>query len=193
MTKENIIIAALRLFITRGYKSVSLIDVANEVGITKGGIYHYFSSKDMLLHIALHHLLDRFEAKYAELLNDRNSIREVLQTLMVEKTLEQYAKNLLGVEDECSVDCAHFVIEIMGKFPDIEQRMEAGRSSICEIFAKKIETAMDNGEIKGGLDSYALAANIIAMVNGQLSLGRNFQSRAIRQRMTDNVWMLLHV
>ncbi len=193
MTKENIIIAALRLFITRGYKSVSLIDVANEVGITKGGIYHYFSSKDALLQIGLHHLLDRFEAKYAELMSDKNNIREVLQDLMVEKTPEQYAKDLLGVEGEYSVDCAHFIIEIMGKFPDIQQRMEAGRVSICESFAKKIEAAMDTGEINGGFDSYALAANIIAMANGQISLGSHFQSRAVRQRMMDNVWMLLHV
>lgn len=193
MTKENIIIAALRLFLTRGYKSVSLIDVANEIGITKGGIYHYFSSKDNLLQVALHHLLDRFEAKYAELLSDKNSISEVLQALMVERVLEQYAKELLGVEGECSVDCAHFVVEIMGKFPDIQQRIEAGRVSICEVFAKKLEAAMECGEIRGGLDSYALASNIIAMANGQYSLGRQFHSQTMRQRMMDNIWMVLTV
>ena len=43
--KNKIIVAALRLFLLRGYKYVSLIDVAQEVGITKGGIYHYFENK----------------------------------------------------------------------------------------------------------------------------------------------------
>ena len=100
MTKENIVIAALRLFLTRGYKSVSLVDVANEVNITKGGIYHYFSSKDELLQVALHYLFDRLEANYSALLDDRNTLREVLHALIVEKTPEQYAKDLLGVDGQ---------------------------------------------------------------------------------------------
>lgn len=192
MTKENIIIAALRLFLTRGYKSVSLIDVANEAGITKGGIYHYFSSKDNLLQIALHHLLDRVEAKYAELLGDKHNIKEVLQQLLIERELEKYAKELLGVTGECCVDHVHFVIEIMGKFPDIQERMETGRVSVCQLLAHKLERAAEQGEIKPGLDSYALAATIIAIINGQMSLGSPFQSEAMRQRMLDTVWLLVH-
>lgn len=191
MTKDNIIIAALRLFVTRGYKSVSLIDVAKEVGITKGGIYHYFASKDELLAVGMHYLLERFEAKYTELLSDKNNIREVLNALLVEKTLERYAKGLLGVEDERRVDCAHFVIEIMSKFPDIQERMEQGRIVVCELFAKKIEAAVAQGELKHGLDSYALAAVIMATASGQLSLGRTFQSLEMRKRMLENVWLLL--
>ena len=193
MTKENIIIAALRLFVTRGYKSVSLIDVANEVGITKGGIYHYFSSKDALLEVGMHYLLDRLEAKNTELLSDKNSIREVLNALLVEKTLERYAKDLLGVEGDCRVDCAHFVIEIMSKFPDIQARMEQGRIVACAAFAKKIEVAMEQGEVKCGLDSYAVAAIIMATASGQLSLGCSFQSQEMRKRMLENVWLLLTI
>ncbi len=74
MTKENIIIASLRLFLMRGYTSVSLIDVAKEVGITKGGIYHYFSSKEELLNVAIYFFLDRFEEKYINLLNKNKKI-----------------------------------------------------------------------------------------------------------------------
>ncbi|WP_094604426.1 HTH-type transcriptional regulator BetI [Sporomusa silvacetica DSM 10669] len=193
MTKENIIIAALRLFVTRGYKSVSLIDVAKEVSITKGGIYHYFSSKDALLQVGMHYLLDRLEAKYTELLSAKNSIREVLNALLVEKTLERYAKDLLGVEGDCRVDCVHFVIEIMSKFPDIQERMEQGRLVVCAAFAKKIEAAMEQGELKRGLDSYAVAAIIMATANGQLSLGRCFQSLEMRNRILENVWLLLTI
>lgn len=193
MTKANIIIAALRLFVTRGYNSVSLIDVANEIGITKGGIYHYFSSKDALLQVGMHYLLERLEGKYTELLSDKHSIREVLNELLVEKTLEQHAKDLLGIEGECRVDCAHFVIEIMSKFPDIQERMEQGRVSICEVFARKIEAAIEQGEVKRDLDSYALAAAIMAVASGQVSLGRSFQSPEMRSRMLESVWRLMAV
>lgn len=191
MTKENIIIAALRLFVIRGYKSVSLIDVAAEIGITKGGIYHYFSSKDALLEAGLHYLLDRLEAKYQEVLGERNSIREILQALLVEKKLERYAKTLLGVEGEHSIDCAHFVVEIMGKFPAIQARMEAGRLTVCAALGGRIETAVKQGELRSNLDSYAVAALILAAANGQLSLGRPLQTPQLRTRMLDSIWQLL--
>ena len=67
MTKNTIIITALRLFLLRGYKNVSLVDVAKEMGITKGGIYHYFGSKEELFHSVICYLFDYFAGKYAEL------------------------------------------------------------------------------------------------------------------------------
>lgn len=45
--------AAARLFQARGYTAVSIDDIVAEVGVTKGGFYHYFDSKDTLL-FALH-------------------------------------------------------------------------------------------------------------------------------------------
>lgn len=191
MTKEAIIIASLRLFLTRGYKSVSLIDVANEVSITKGGIYHYFSSKDDLLCTALHFLLDRIEEKYSHLLSDRYTIQEVLHLMMVENDFERYARELFGLKGECSVDHVHFAIEIMRRFSDIQERVQCINVSICEAFAQKLQTAMETGELKSGIDSHALAANILAIVNGQKSLGGHFQSADMRLRMMDNMWMFI--
>jgi len=191
MTKESIIIAALRLFLTRGYKSVSLIDVANEVGITKGGIYHYFSSKDDLLCTAFHFLLDSVEEKYSHLLSDRYTLKEVLHRLMVENDFERYARELFGLQGECSVDHVHFAIEIMRRFSDIQERVQRINVSICEAFAQKIAISIEKGELKSGIDSHALAANVLATVNGQKSLGGHFLSPEMRIRMMENIWGLI--
>ena len=192
MTKESIIIAATRLFLWRGYKSVSLIDVANELGITKGGIYHYFSSKEDLLRTALTFFFERFEEKYRDLLHDKNSIQEVLQSLMVDDAFEEYSKDLFGLDRECSVDHVHFVIEMVKLFPDIQEKIQQSQLWICEALARRIQTAVDSGELKSSLDSYALAANILATVNGQKSLGSHFRYPELRQRMMDNMWSLMN-
>ena len=188
MTKENIIIAALRLFLTHGYKSVSLMDVAAEAGITKGGIYHYFSSKDNLLHLSFHFVLDRFEANYAALLNDKHSIKDVLYALMVDRDLDRYYKDLLNVEGECRIDYVHFAIEVMRMFPDIQERIEQGYIIRCETLGHKIQEAVESGELRSNLDSQGLAANVLAIVNGQNSLGSHFQSTAKRQQMFLSFW-----
>lgn len=191
MTKENIVLAALRLFMTRGYKSVSLINVANEIGITKGGIYHYFSSKDELLQVSLHFLLDRYEAKYNGILSDSCTMREVLHSLMVERVVESFSKDLLQVEGECTLDYAHFAIEVMRKFPAIQERIEQSYLTIGQALAKRIQKAKEAGELQASLDSDDLAVAIMSMVNGQNSLGRSFHSAAARQRMAAVVWSMI--
>jgi len=47
--KQELVRAALHLFSTYGYQSVSLDEVAKAAGVTKGAIYHHFQDKDELL------------------------------------------------------------------------------------------------------------------------------------------------
>ena len=46
---EMICRKAARVFSTNGFSSSSLMDVSRACGLSKGGIYHYFSSKEELL------------------------------------------------------------------------------------------------------------------------------------------------
>lgn len=187
MTKENIITAALRLFLTRGYKSVSLIDVATEVGVTKGGIYYYFSSKDELLKIAFNFLLDRIEAEYQELLNHSATFREVLQVILVEDALKAYIKELLDVDIAGSSDPVHFTIEVIRRFPDLSKRIQENQKSLCAAIAAKTQQAIEREEIRKDTDVEAFAAILMALQNGQ-----GFQSANIKQRMADTIWNLIH-
>ena len=51
-TKNKILTAALRLFAERGFKAVSVSDIAGELGITKGALYkHYKNKRDILCSI----------------------------------------------------------------------------------------------------------------------------------------------
>ncbi len=51
-TKENILIAALRLFARDGYEAVSVSMIAAELGVTKSALYkHYKSKRDIFDHI----------------------------------------------------------------------------------------------------------------------------------------------
>lgn len=47
--RERILHAAARLFRKRGYKSTTVRDIAKEVGILSGSLFHHFQSKDEML------------------------------------------------------------------------------------------------------------------------------------------------
>ena len=47
--REEILRAAMATFGSRGYKNGSLVEIADQVGITHAGVLHHFGSKDQLL------------------------------------------------------------------------------------------------------------------------------------------------
>ena len=48
-TQDRIRQAAMQLFAARGYAGTSIADIAQQVGISKAGLYNYYSSKEELL------------------------------------------------------------------------------------------------------------------------------------------------
>ncbi len=48
-TRQKIVMAALQAFAEKGYASTTVSHIAREAGISKGLIYHYFSSKEEVL------------------------------------------------------------------------------------------------------------------------------------------------
>jgi AcrR family transcriptional regulator len=49
-TRHNILDAAGKLMTQKGVKDTSLADIAKEVGISKGTLYYYYSSKDDIIY-----------------------------------------------------------------------------------------------------------------------------------------------
>ena len=47
--RQDVVEAAVRVFHKKGYASASIQDVADEVGVLKGSLYHYIDSKEDLL------------------------------------------------------------------------------------------------------------------------------------------------
>jgi AcrR family transcriptional regulator len=47
--QQDVVIAAARLFAQRGYDQTSVPDLARELGLATGSLYHYFGSKEQLL------------------------------------------------------------------------------------------------------------------------------------------------
>ena len=194
MIKNNITITALRLFLSRGYKYVSLVDVANEVGITKGGIYHYFSSKEELLNAAVQFLFDHLKAKFIQLFSGEKSIREILYAIIVEREVDHYIKEMIGSTEEFGrANDENFKIEIMQHFPHLYKRIDSDHLEICDAIEKKLHRALQNGEIRGDVDSKIMAIIILTFLNGQKSQGIFANDSEIRKEMMENFYKIICV
>jgi TetR/AcrR family transcriptional regulator, cholesterol catabolism regulator len=89
----EIALAAVKLFEQKGYRATSVQDIADEVGLQKGSLYHYIQSKeDLLLQIA-HQAITEFNTRLEDVLSQPISAKEKL-ALMIESHLQVSIANL---------------------------------------------------------------------------------------------------
>ncbi|OIQ29363.1 MAG: TetR family transcriptional regulator [Bacteroidetes bacterium MedPE-SWsnd-G2] len=96
--KHKILVSASDLFLSYGFKSVTMDDIANKIGISKKTIYQHFSNKTELIEATTLHLFDEISKGIDEIILTRmNPIEEifeikkfVLDHLKDEKSSPQY-------------------------------------------------------------------------------------------------------
>lgn len=90
--KEKIIAKATEMFLKLGFKSITMDDIAGEMGISKKTIYKYFINKEVLIaestekmHKAVHHVIESIIAE------DHNPIKENFEIRKMFKGMFQTA------------------------------------------------------------------------------------------------------
>jgi TetR/AcrR family transcriptional regulator, cholesterol catabolism regulator len=66
--QQMVVLQAARVFAARGYDQTSIQDLAEEIGLAAGGLYHYIGSKEQLLIRICDQLMDPLLERARELL-----------------------------------------------------------------------------------------------------------------------------
>jgi TetR/AcrR family transcriptional regulator, cholesterol catabolism regulator len=80
--RAQILEKAAQLFRVKGYDSTSMSDIADEVGITKAGLYYFVESKEHLLYLITDYGLDLLDETVVHPLEEVTDPREHLQELI---------------------------------------------------------------------------------------------------------------
>lgn len=81
--KEQILEAATKLILKKGYSHTSVEDITNEMGIAKGSFYTYFKSKNLLLETIAEKKIDEMIEKQEDILKNTLSFEETLKKLIL--------------------------------------------------------------------------------------------------------------
>ena len=84
---------ATEVFSKKGYVNATLADVARGAGISKGGIYHYFSTKEELLFLILCRYMDQTLNELKQKLRRVDSPQEKIRTFVLHH-IGHYRDNL---------------------------------------------------------------------------------------------------
>ncbi len=83
MNQKNLILfTAFKMFAINGYDGISLNSIIKESGLTKGGVYYHFSSKDELFQEVVEiFVLNYYTEKVKEIVFDKNRSIETSKTV----------------------------------------------------------------------------------------------------------------
>ena len=96
-TKEKIFDVSLELFSKKGYDSVSLREIAEEVGIKKSSIYSHYPSKEAILMDIFEYFTDLF--KYDELLNSKELLLSEDNEILLENPEQFYHQGSEAIKE----------------------------------------------------------------------------------------------
>lgn len=138
---QQIITAAIAVFSRLGISNTRMEDVAEEAGLSKGTLYLYFDSKDMLIGAILGEVVSRELEQARELLNQDHSTYKKLE-LIIETFLED-------VEQMAPYLSLYF------EYLSLATREESVRSAIqepftdfVEVFTALVEQGIATGELQ---------------------------------------------
>jgi AcrR family transcriptional regulator len=159
--KDEILDAASSLFLHRGFRDVTMQDIADEAGLSAGAIYRYYPGKDQLVRAFFEQCLGygpaemvRQTAPEAPPLERLHRIIDALQATWVENRGEF----VIG-EIQTSMASIHHPEEVGSLLSDAREQIYA---AVQEI----VEEGQRRGEIDRNLDPRALVVSLYAFVHG---------------------------
>ena len=193
-TREQIIQQAISYFTLNDYERASLNDIAGALGITKGGIYHYFKSKDELFKEVVLYTLEVIQNQFL-IISERDESMSFKETLKVWYAVDDFSElgsDFIGFDMVGNYESTIYLLfAALKKFPEIHDKMKEMYTTLLRRLKALLDTAQAKGEIRSDLDTEALAFEICSYSEGSLLLG-NFVIRdsinSISLRTFENIW-----
>lgn len=165
-TREHILATAFELFFSRGYKSVTMNELVEATGMSKGAFYHYFNSKEELWDLTQEKFLEQYLAHQRIDFDDSLTLKENMVQLvhrfspLVDRMNTSSAKT-----SEFLGNYLVFLQSVM-KNPKFREKIARYNKQYLREFKEWIILAQRRGEIHKSLDSGVLAQHFTYLMKG---------------------------
>lgn len=164
-TRDRILSISFNLFMQKGYKGVTLNTIIKETGVSKGGFYHYFPSKEMLFKEVIDLYFQSGLDTFFDNLPKNNLLKFIQQYIQNLEMLLKQLKTHFGFQ-ESSEGLSYYgmLFDIMRLFPEYNLKTEELYNKQIYTWSSIIKEAQDSNEIESNLDNKDLA-KLFAVIN----------------------------
>ena len=165
-TRQEIVTKALKLFSVKGYYNTSIGDIMAATGLTKGGLYGHFGSKEAIWDACYDEAVRIWSEK---VFRDIRAIDDPLERLL--KLIENDMRDYLG-GDVFPGGCffLNMIVELSGQSDPMKNRIWQGFERFSRLMESCLAEAEKEGIIKPGLDHGEISGFMIIALNGAAAL-----------------------
>jgi AcrR family transcriptional regulator len=157
-TRQEILAVAARAIADKGYAGASLNDIIREAGVTKGGFYFHFPSKEAMAIAVLRHKQEQWAARVLSATMRHTSAIDQMNAMvdaLIDLHEQDPAAQAIGrICQELSQDPA--------MRPQLAPQFEVWTEMTASLFAK----GQEEGVVRHDLDSHAMGEAAVATFIG---------------------------
>jgi TetR/AcrR family transcriptional regulator, cholesterol catabolism regulator len=155
-TLDEIVAAAAKVFRTKGYHAATVRDIAEEVGILKGSLYHHFESKEALLYLVVKEPIAQMFRTMGDIAAAEGSATEKLRRAIFAhlEAFDRHYPHLFVYLREREAVKRRFR-EMMGFSPKAYER----------LWQQILRKGVESGEFRADLDIPVTSYGLLGMLN----------------------------
>lgn len=166
-SREKILNVAFNLFLQKGYRDVSLKEIVDQVGLTKGAFYHYFKGKEQLFtEVIDHYFLSLSDYIYEQLPKDH------LKTFMngylkiLTEQIDRISREAIKEGNTVSLSYYYLAFDALRILPGFGTKIREVYLREEGAWMEVIANAKASGEIESSVDTQHLAKLFISVNDG---------------------------
>lgn len=178
-TKEHILRVSLGLFLKKSFKEVTMKEIVEKTGLSKGAFYHYFDSKEQIFIEIIHYAFDSLLNTDFSMLNC-SSLSAFYHDYIANMN-RTYASFQKGLEDGDSFDLNYYslIFDAIRMFPEFKEKLIASNNTELESWISVIQHAKETGEIKSSMDDCQIA-NVFIHTNSGIGMNNIMTGKSER-------------
>jgi AcrR family transcriptional regulator len=174
-TRRNIIENSLQLFSVKGYYNTSVSDILDATGLTKGGLYGHFASKEDIWNAVYDEAVSIWKGiVFKGIRNNSDPLHRI------EKFIENDMLDYLGADVfEGGCFFLNMLVELSGQSASMSKQILHGFVRLSGLLRAWLEEADQKGMLQENLDLKEIADFIIISLNGAAALYISSRDRSI--------------
>jgi AcrR family transcriptional regulator len=155
-TLDDIVAAAAKVFRTKGYHAATVRDIADEVGILKGSLYHHLASKEELLYLVVKEPITQMSRTMGEIAAGDGTAADKLRRAIAAhlEAFDRHFPHLFVYLREREAVKRRFR-EMIGFSPKEYER----------YWQQILREGIENGEFRSDLDIQVVSYGLLGMLN----------------------------
>ncbi|MCO6488487.1 MAG: TetR/AcrR family transcriptional regulator [Phaeodactylibacter sp.] len=169
-TRQYIVEKAASLFNSKGFAGTSMDDIVKATGLSKGGVYGNFSSKEDIALAAFEHAVQRVSREVRQRTRVIGPAPDKLRAVVY-----FYKERILDPPIEGGCPIQNTAIDADDSNPALRSRVIAALDEWQQRIVYTLEKGKERGEVLPSADSRAFAARFIGTLEGGIMLAQLYK------------------